>query len=164
MAASMKKKYGPLSAGSWIAVGGAALGVAYFIRSRSKSSAAAAATGIPGGNLPLGMIPSGTTIASTVSTGSQFGSLQEWQTALYNALLKTPTYQGNPNAGAGAFNAVSRWSNGQCVGKNQYNALSAVLPTIGLPPGFNAPPLTICTNAQGGNIPSTRALPTATGH
>ena len=162
----LSKKVGPLSTGAWIGVGAAAIGVLYVYRRRSAANAAATgAQGITGGNLPLGLIPSGSTDTTQASTSSsQFASLDQWQAALLQALYKTPEVKNQAISNAGAYNAVSRWSNGQCVGPQQFSALSRVLPTIGLPPGFSAPPLTICTNAAGQQISYQQAQPTATGH
>ena len=132
------KKYGPLSLAGWAGVGAGVIG-AWFIYSRySAASAANAATA------------AAPTTAEPVNTGGggggqgksypTYSSASEWLSAVVKALTA------NGESPALAYAGALAWLNGRCVSPTAYKALSSVLPTVGLPPGYGAssPPLTVC--------------------
>lgn len=128
------KKVGPLPLWGWIAVGGGVYVAYRFVKSRESASASTAASGLTGGTT----IPTDTGQPAGLPT---FNSLADWEQAAI------ATITNNSQLGtAGAFNGLQDWLNGGCVSQDQYNAISAALGSVGLPPGSgtSTPTLSVC--------------------
>jgi hypothetical protein len=160
----LKKKLGPLPYWGWAAVGGATYLIYRYIKARNAAAAAAAASGITGGNLPASVIgnpltPAGTT--PTTTGAGNFASTAAWVQAALTYLTS------NGLDAADAYNGITSWLNGSCVSEKAYNGIAAALDssTVGLPPGYSVPPtLYVCPSvaqapASGGAPPASTPPP-----
>ena len=84
-----------------------------------------------------------------------FQSFGGWQQAAIAAMA------GGVLSPADALNGLTSWINGQCVTAKQYNGISSIITTVGLPPGFSAvPTLSVCpSSGSGGGAVSPPAPP-----
>ena len=144
----LTKKAGPLPVWGYGAVGVGAFLIFRLLKSRSKGGTASAA------NIPLSGgigIPAGQS-----GVGPQtFASFGGWQQAAIAAMA------GGVLSPADALNGLTSWINGQCVTPGQYNGISSIITTVGLPPGFSAvPTLSVCpSSGSGGGAVSPPAPP-----
>jgi hypothetical protein len=142
VSSGLKKKIGPLTTGGWLAAGGAIGAVVlvyrYYKNYEANAAANAAAT--------TATTPTDTTPTSTGATGpATYSSVNDWLAAVVAALTA------NGVTGADALDWASKWLNGTCVTSKGYNALSSIIATVGLPPGYGAstPTLTACGGKSG---------------
>jgi hypothetical protein len=149
----LKKKAGPLPVWGWVAVAGGTFVVYRFLKARSAASAAAgtsAAQGLTGGSLipnDIGL-PSGT---SNTGGAGTFSSVAAWTQALLTSLVAGGMSPGD------SYTAAQAFLNGNCVSQAAYTGIATALESgsVGLPPGYTAPPaLSVC--------PSTTQTPTPT--
>ena len=128
----LTRKYGPLPAWQWAALG--AVGYFGYRWWKNRQSANAALAGPAAG----GTIPG----ASVQSSGSPLPStLAQWQ---QDALA----FGQDPIS---TLNAVTNWLAGNCVDPAGYGGLTAAIGSLGLPPGFtNYPVLTVCPGSTPG--------------
>jgi hypothetical protein len=160
MPVDLKKKYGPLSALGWAGVVGG-LGVVYYLYRRYQAdeaaNAAAASAATPAG---VGStVPGSEAVTGSEGASPVWSSLEQWEGAAIAAMTAAvPGY-----SSAAAFNDVTDWINGSCVSSQGYSAISAAISnsTVGLPPGVNAPPLTVCSTATSGSSASGTYTPPA---
>jgi hypothetical protein len=136
----LTQKAGPLPRWGWVAAAVGTFVVYRYIKAREASSAATTSTATTGGSL----IPNdiGLPAASTTTGAGSFSSIAEWQQAALTFLT------GNGLDANDALNAISAYSNGNCVSQAAYNALGAALTSssVGLPPGLSAGTLSVCPN------------------
>jgi len=143
------KKLGPLKGWQWAAVGGGIFVVYRFMKSRQHT--ATITTPLSGGTT----IPTpGSGSSSTLPT---FSSFSGWQQAAIGAMANGTL---DP---ATALNGLTDWINGQCVSQAQYNGISSIISTVGLPPGFsNVPVLSVCAAAPPTPTPTPTSTPAPT--
>ena len=146
----LKKKAGPLPIWGWFGVAAGTYLLYRWYSARQAANAATAASGTTGGTL----IPNDIGLPAASSTGAgTFTSMAAWQQAFLTFLT------GNGLSPGDALNAVSAYTQGNCVSQSAYNALAAGLSSssVGLPPGFTAPPtLSVCPSST-----TTTAAPSA---
>lgn len=139
------KRVGPLPVWGYGAVGVGAFLIFRLLKSRSKGGTASAA------NIPLSGgigIPAGQS-----GVGPQtFASFGGWQQAAIAAMA------GGVLSPADALNGLTSWINGQCVTAGQYNGISSIITTVGLPPGFSSvPTLSVCPAPTAAAAPAAAA-------
>lgn len=142
----LSKKVGPLPVWGWGAAGISSLLIVRYLRARSAANNTAA-SGTTGANLTpaeesaLAALDGAGTTTSATSVFPNFSSTSQWLEAGLTFLT------GNGLDAGDAYTGLNAYLNGNCVSQAAYNAISQMLvsTSVGLPPGFSAPPaLSVC--------------------
>lgn len=154
------KKHGPLTAVGWAAVAGGVV-ISYILLKRYEADKAATnaatSTAADAGSESPEPIDEANPNAPTSQTSQpvSFSTVQGWIAAMLP--IMSPPGGGGGYDTAAAYNDVTSWINGNCVTAAGYSAISTAITQVGLPPGFDPGPLSVCSSST----PTTQAPATA---